>query len=86
MTIPSPAAAVTLPPLPAPVDRLWHVLLDLPRRRGCRGTLLGGQMVLLHALEHGQVPPQISQDGDLVADVRAAQRAIASVVDALERL
>lgn len=28
MTGPAPAAAVTLPPLPAPVDRLWHVLLD----------------------------------------------------------
>lgn len=24
-------------------------------------------MVLLHALEHGQVPPQISQDSDVVA-------------------
>jgi hypothetical protein len=40
----------------------------------------------VHALEHGQVPPQISQDGDLVADVRADQRANATVVDALQRL
>jgi hypothetical protein len=24
------------------------------------------------AIEHGQVPPQISQDGDLIADIRAA--------------
>jgi hypothetical protein len=66
MTGPSPAAAVTLPPLPAPVDRLWHVLLDLASGLRVPWTLPGGQMVLLHALEHGQVPPQISQDGDLV--------------------
>ncbi len=86
MTGPSPAAAVTLPPLPAPVDRLWHVLLDLASALRVPWTLLGGQMVLLHALEHDQVPPQISQDGDLVADVRANQHAIATVVDALQRL
>ena len=35
-----------------------------------RWTLVGGQMALLHALEHGQVPAQISQDGDVIADVR----------------
>ncbi len=40
-------------------------------------------MVLLHALEHGQVPPQISQDGDIVADVRTDQTALRSLVAAL---
>jgi hypothetical protein len=61
---------ITLPPLGSAVDALWEVLLDLSELP-IRWTLIGGQMVLLHALEHGQVPPQISQDGDIVADVRA---------------
>lgn len=42
-------------------------------------------MVLLHALEHRQLPPQISQDGDVVADVRAAPNAIGAIVKALQR-
>lgn len=40
-------------------------------------------MVLLHALEHGQVPPQISQDGDVIADLRVDRGAVRAVVAAL---
>lgn len=76
---------VPLPPLAAPVDLLWHVLLDLGTRLTVPWTLVGGQMVLLHALEHGQVPPQISQDGDLVTDLRADPGALVSVVRLLLR-
>lgn len=43
-----------------------------------------GRWVLLHALEQGQVPPQVSQDGDVVADLRASPGAIAAAVAALE--
>ncbi len=75
---------ITLPPLAHPVDELWHVLLDLAETLRTPWTLVGGQMVLLHALEHGQVPPQISQDGDIVANVRAARDAIGQVVAALQ--
>ena len=75
---------VHLPPLAAPVDQLWHVLLDLGEQLMIPWTLVGGQMVLLHALEHGQVPPQISQDGDVMADVRANKGALGAVVAALE--
>ena len=64
------APTIELPPLAAPVDELWHVLLDLGEQLTVGWALVGGQMVLLHALEHGRVPPQISQDGDVVADVR----------------
>lgn len=74
---------ITLPPLAAPVDQLWHLLLDLAELP-VAWTLIGGQMVLLHALEHGQVPPQVSQDGDIVADVRGDQNALRTVVAALE--
>jgi hypothetical protein len=68
------AATVKLPPLAAPVDQLWHVLLDLGGEFTVPWTLVGGQMVLLHTLERGQVPPQISQDGDVVADIRSPTR------------
>ena len=74
---------VRLPPLAAPVDQLWHVLMDLSEQLTVPWTLVGGQMVLLHAVEHGRVPPQISQDGDLIADVRSEQGAITAVVDLL---
>jgi hypothetical protein len=43
-------------------------------------------MVLLHALEHGQVPIEPSQDGDVIADVRAGHQAITQVVRQLYRL
>ena len=80
------SAVITLPPMPAPIDALWHVLLDLEDRLRVPWSLVGGQMVLLHALEHGQVPPQVSQDGDIVADIRSDPDAITKVVRALERL
>ena len=68
------AATVELPPLAAPVDQLWHVLLDLGGELTVPWTLVGGIWSLLHALERGQVPPQISQDGDVVADIRSLTR------------
>jgi hypothetical protein len=74
---------VVLPPLAAPVDLLWHLLLDLRELLTVKWTVIGGQMVLLHALEHGRLPPQISQDGDVIADVRADPGALGSVTAAL---
>ena len=52
---------ITLPSMAAPIDQLWHVLLDLGERLALPWTIVGGQMVLLHVLEHGEVPPQISR-------------------------
>jgi hypothetical protein len=56
---------IELPVLPPPVDELWHTLLDLGDQLDVPWALIGGQMVLLHAIEHDQVPPQVSQDGDV---------------------
>lgn len=78
------SVVIELPPLAAPVDQLWHLLLDLAEQLTVPWTLIGGQMVLLHAIEHGQVPPQISQDGDVLADIRADSRALTQVVAQLE--
>jgi hypothetical protein len=80
------SVTIELPPLPSPVDQLWHALLDLGESLSVPWTLVGGQMVLLHVLEHRQVPPQISQDGDVVADIRSAPDALARVVAAVEGL
>lgn len=41
-------------------------------------------MVLLHALEHGVEPPQVSQDGDVIGNVRSDQQALRKIVAALE--
>lgn len=78
--------SITLPPLPHPVDELWHVLLDLGERLDVPWALIGGQMVLLHALEHGTEPPLISQDGDIIADIRAAPNGLVAVVRVLEEM
>lgn len=75
---------IELPALPPPVDELWHALLDLGKRLSVPWAVVGGQMVLLHALEHGQTPPQISQDGDVLADIRADPASITAVVAELE--
>lgn len=77
---------IVLPHLGDPVDELWDVLLDLGARLTVPWALIGGQMVLLHALEHGTVPPQVSQDGDILANIRAAQDGLAKVVAELEAL
>lgn len=79
-------AAIELPALPPPVDQLWHTLLDLGDQLDVPWALIGGQMVLLHAIEHGQIPPQISQDGDVIADIRSAPGALTNVVAGLERM
>lgn len=50
--------AVELPVLPPPVDQLWHTLLDLGEQLTVPWALIGGQMVLLHAVEHGQALPR----------------------------
>lgn len=61
---------IALPPLGDLEDRLWLALMDIAERRPGDWTLVGGQMVLLHALEHGAAPPRISPDLDLVVDAR----------------
>jgi hypothetical protein len=77
---------IELPPLASPVDQLWHALLDLSERLTVPWTLVGGQMVLLHALEHCQAPLEPSQDGDVVADLRADHGALIQAVRQLYAL
>lgn len=79
------STAVSLPPLGPPVDEVWDVILDLAQHLPAASwTLIGGQMVLLHVLEHGQDPPQISQDGDVAGNVRSDPTAVGAIVTELE--
>lgn len=43
-------------------------------------------VLLLHALENGQVPIEPSQDGDVIADARADRQALTEVVRQVYRL
>ena len=61
---------IALPPLCELEDQPWLALMDIAERRAADWTLVGGQMVLLHALEHDATPPRVSTDLDLVVDAR----------------
>ena len=73
---------IELPPL-GDEDALWHTLLDLGERVPGGWAVIGGQMTLLHVLEHGAQPVRLSRDLDLVADIRADPRALRVLADAL---
>jgi hypothetical protein len=62
-----------------PLDALWARLLDLAVAHPDGWTLVGAQMVALHAYERGRQPPRGSTDADVLANVRA-------VADATERI
>ena len=65
-------ATIALSWMGSPTDELWETILrisDKARARKLPWMLIGGQMVLLHALEHGREPMQISQNADVIASL-----------------
>lgn len=74
---------IILPPLGDDMDELWGALLGLCERVPRDWTLVGGQMVLLHGLERGAMPARVSQDLDLVVDLRVRPNAMPKIVEAL---
>lgn len=75
---------VALPVLPGIDDQLWPALIELAEVQQTTWTLIGGQMVLLHALEHGAQPSRVSTDLDIVVNARVASGAVREFVAALE--
>ncbi|MFB6887943.1 hypothetical protein ACFCX4_01335 [Kitasatospora sp. NPDC056327] len=69
-----------------PLVDLWNVLLDLSERVPHAWSLIGGQMVLMHGLEHGRTPPAASADLDVLADVLSDPRSLSRLVTALGSL
>jgi len=57
-------AHIDVPSLDPAFDEVWQTLLTLTTVTDATWALIGGQMVLLHALEQGRIPPAISTDGD----------------------
>lgn len=72
-----------LPTLGGHDDELWDTLIELSDVRPGEWTLIGGQMVFLHAIEHGATPPRISTDLDVVVNARIAGRPVAAFAGGL---
>lgn len=67
-------------------NELWDTLIELGEIRPGDWTLIGGQMVFLHAAEHGVTPPRISTDLDVLVNARIVGRPISAfVADIVER-
>lgn len=64
----------------------WHAVLDVSQVKPDGWTLIGAQMVALHAAEHGRTWPRTSTDADLLADVRIAAGATQVLSDTLLEL
>ena len=56
-----------------PQRHVWETLVDLDQRQPSGWTLIGAQMVALHAYEYGRTPPRRSLDADVLVNVRALQ-------------
>lgn len=75
---------VRLPTLPGHDDELWSALIELAELRSGEWTLVGGQMVFLHAMEHGVDPPPVSTDLDLLVNARVVTGGVRQFVESIE--
>jgi hypothetical protein len=77
---------VELPSLGSRHDELWTVLCDLGDAVNENWTIIGAQMVMLHALQTGRSPSRVSEDLDTVIDSRVGPPALASFLATLHDL
>ena len=75
---------IRLPALPGHDDELWVALLELSELRPGEWTLVGGQMVFLHAFEHGVTPPRVSTDLDVLVNARVVSGGVREFVTVIE--
>lgn len=61
----------------------WCAAIELARRHPDGWTIIGAQMVALHAYEHGRIPPRSSLDIDLVVNVRVLANGTRLIAEAL---
>src|SRR3546814_9823602 len=71
---------VELPLLGGALGEVWDTIDALAHRLDVPWTIVGGQMVLLHGLEHDETPPRVSTDVDAAVDVRADRAALGRLV------
>ena len=64
---------------------LWTALLDVGEAAPQGWVLIGGQMVLLHAIEHGVAWPRVSMDLDVLVNARvtASVRRFVAVIESI---
>jgi hypothetical protein len=74
---------IAMPPLDDRTADLWSTLVDITERFPQDWTLVGGQMVFLHAVEAGVGPPRVSRDLDLVVNARVRPPALPRMIRAL---
>jgi len=78
---------VRLPAVAGSLVDIWRGLADLAVAAGdLPWTIVGGQMVLLHGLEHGRTPDRVTNDIDTAVDVRTDPQAVARLVAVLADL
>ncbi len=77
---------ILIPTLDERIQDLWEALIELATAHPNGWTLIGAQMVFLHALERGVDPPRISVDLDVIMDIRLVPRGIKKMIETLERL
>jgi hypothetical protein len=75
---------VPLPTLAGHDAGLWDTLIELCEVRPGEWTLIGGQMVFLHGLEHGITAPRVSTDLDILVNARVLSGAVAKFAAAVE--
>lgn len=75
-----------LPQLGPHHDDLWTTLCDLGDAHECDWVIIGGQMVMLHALQAGREPIRVSQDLDTVIDARVRPPALPAFLATLANL
>ncbi len=74
---------VQLPTLAGHDDQLWEALIEISALRPGEWTLVGGQMVLLHAVEHGADLPRVSTDLDVLVNARVIAGGVREFVVAI---
>jgi hypothetical protein len=68
------AQMIDLGVAPRQLHAAWEVALDLYEQQPDGWVLIGAQMVALHGMEHGLLPPRTSEDIDLLVDVKVLAR------------
>ncbi len=83
--MPEPFPGLDRPPVDGEQvnEHLWPFLGLLAARLPGGWVLIGGQMVLLHGMEHGQLPQRETNDADALVDVRVAPRGTIEFASAL---
>ncbi|WP_420613882.1 hypothetical protein [Candidatus Spongiisocius sp.] len=77
-------APVELPTLDDHEYTFWDTLLELADLRPREWTLIGGQMVLVHATEAGVRPQRLSTDLDILVNARVVTGGVREFVQAIE--